>query len=61
MENMRNHVDVRFLTYWYERYGAEAIIAKSNFHSQSIFSENLVAIKIRKLEVKFDKLIYMDI
>jgi len=25
MENMRNHVDVRLLTHWDERYGAEAI------------------------------------
>jgi len=60
MENVRNHVDVRLLTRWDGRYGAEAMIAKPNFHSRSVFSENLVAIEMRKLEVKFDKPIYVD-
>jgi len=39
-------------------YGAEALIAKPNFHSRSAFSENLVA-ELRKLEVKFNKSIYI--
>ncbi|KYN21991.1 hypothetical protein ALC57_05626 [Trachymyrmex cornetzi] len=43
----------------YSIYGAEAMIAKPNFHSRSVFSENLVAIEMRKLEVKFDKPIYV--
>ena len=51
MENMHNH-DVRLVTCWDGRYGAEAMIAKPNFHNRSIFSENLVAIEMRKLEVK---------
>ncbi|XP_071650009.1 uncharacterized protein [Temnothorax longispinosus] len=59
MENVRNHVDVRLLTYWDGRYGAEPIIAKPNFHSRSVFSENLVAIEMRKLKVKFNKPIYV--
>jgi len=59
MENVRNHVDVRLLTRWDGRYGAEAMIAKPNFHSRSVFSENLVAIEMRKLGVKFDKPIYV--
>jgi len=59
MENVRNHVDVRLLTRWDGKYGAEAMIAKPNFHSQSVFSENL-AIEMRK-EVKFDKPIYVGI
>ncbi|KYN16525.1 hypothetical protein ALC57_11209, partial [Trachymyrmex cornetzi] len=53
MENVRDLVDVE------GRYGAEAMIAKPNFHSRSVFSENLVAIELRKLEVKFDKPIYV--
>jgi len=44
---------------WEGRYGAK-MIAKPNFHSRSIFSENLIAIEMRKLEVKFDKPIYVD-
>jgi len=55
MEIERNHVDVRLLTRWDGRYGAEAMIAKPNFHSRSVFLENLVTIEMRKLEVKFDK------
>ncbi|KYN27900.1 hypothetical protein ALC57_02694 [Trachymyrmex cornetzi] len=59
MENVRNHTDVKLLTQWDGRYGAEAMIAKPNFHSRSVFSENLIAIEIRKLEVKFNKPIYV--
>ncbi|XP_018358187.1 PREDICTED: uncharacterized protein LOC108757981 [Trachymyrmex cornetzi] len=58
MENVRNHIDVKLLTQWDGRYGAEAMIAKPNFHSRSVFSENLIEIEIRKLEVKFNKPIY---
>ncbi|KAG5316943.1 MOS1T transposase, partial [Pseudoatta argentina] len=61
MENVRDHVDVRLVTRWDRRYGAEALIAKPNFHSRSIFSENLIAVKLRKLEVKLNKPIYVDI
>ncbi|KYN17530.1 hypothetical protein ALC57_10179 [Trachymyrmex cornetzi] len=59
MDNVRNHIDVKLLTKWDGRYGAEAMIAKSNFHSRSVFAENLIAVKLRKLEVKFDKPIYV--
>ncbi|KYN21871.1 hypothetical protein ALC57_05765 [Trachymyrmex cornetzi] len=59
MENVRNHVDVKLLTKWDGRYGAEAMIAKPNFHSRSIFAENLIAVELRKLEVKFNKPIYV--
>jgi len=51
MENVRNHVDNKM-----ERYGAEAMIAK--FHSRSAFA-NLIAVEMRKLEIKFDKSIYV--
>jgi len=44
---------------WDGRFGAEAMIAKPNFHSYSVFLENLVAIEMRKLEVKFNKPIYV--
>ncbi|EZA56790.1 hypothetical protein X777_03211 [Ooceraea biroi] len=35
------------------------MIAKPNFHSRSVFSSNLVTIEMRKLEVKFNKPIYV--
>ncbi|RLU22202.1 hypothetical protein DMN91_006583 [Ooceraea biroi] len=59
IENVRNHVDVKLLTKWNGRFSAEAMIAKPNFHSRSVFSSNLVAIEMRKLEVKFNKSIYV--
>ena len=59
MENVRNHVDVRLVTKWKGRYGAEAMIAMPNFHSRSVFSENLIAIEMRKLKVKIDKPTYV--
>ncbi|XP_070526244.1 uncharacterized protein [Cardiocondyla obscurior] len=59
MENVRNRVDVRLLSQWDGRYGVEAMIAKPNFHSRSVFAENLVAVELRKLEVKFAKPIYV--
>jgi len=55
MENMCDRIHVKLLTKWESKYSAEAMIAKPNFHSCSVFSENLVAIELRKLEVKFDK------
>ncbi|XP_025075763.1 LOW QUALITY PROTEIN: uncharacterized protein LOC112553067 [Pogonomyrmex barbatus] len=55
-ENVRNYVDVRLVTRWDGRYGAEALIAKPNFHSRSVFDENLI--ELRKLEIQFNKPIY---
>ncbi|KYN15671.1 hypothetical protein ALC57_12102 [Trachymyrmex cornetzi] len=59
MENVRNHVDVKLITKWDGQCGAEAMIAKPNFHSRSVFAENLIAVELRKLEVKFNKPIYV--
>jgi len=52
MENVRNHVDVRLLTHRSRN---------QFFIVEAFFSENLVAIEMRKLEVKFDKPIYVCI
>ena len=38
----KNHMrHTKLLTQWDGRFGAEAMIAKPNFHSRSVFSENL--------------------
>jgi len=52
MENVHNYVDVKLITKWDRRYGAEAMIAKPNFHSLSVFAQNLIAVEMRKLEVQ---------
>ena len=59
MENVLDYVDVRLITRWDGRYGAEAMIAKPNFHSKSVFSENLIAVELCKLEVKLNTPIYV--
>ncbi|KYN03419.1 hypothetical protein ALC62_05737, partial [Cyphomyrmex costatus] len=61
MENVRDRVDVKLITTWDGRYNAEAMIAKLNFHSCSVFAENLIAVELRKLEVTFDNPIYVGI
>lgn len=48
MEN----VCVRLVMQWDGRYGAEAFIAKPNFHSRSIFLENLITIELCKAETQ---------
>ena len=60
---MRNHVDVKLLTKCEDRYDVEVMIVKPNFHSRSVFFKNLLAIEMRKLEVKFDidKSIYVRV
>jgi len=47
MENVRNHVDIKLVTKWNARYGAKAMIVKTNFHSRSVFVENLIAVQTR--------------
>jgi len=61
MKNVLNHIDVKLITKWDGRYGAEAMIAKPNFHNRSVFAKNLIAVELRKLEVKFNKPIYVGI
>ena len=53
MENVRNHVNVKLLTQWDGRRGNDR---EAEF-SEVLFSENLIT--IRKLELKFNKLIYV--
>ena len=60
MENVRNYVDVKLVTKWD---GTKRRQWSQNriFHSRSVFAENLIAIKLRKLEVKFNKPIYVSV
>lgn len=41
------------------RFGANSLIAKPNFHSLSQFTENMVAIQMDRVKVKYDKPIYL--
>ena len=59
MENVRKHIDVKLITSWIGRYGAQSYIGKPNFHSAIIFNENFVAIEMEKLEVYMSKPVYI--
>lgn len=62
MENIEKRVNVKLLTHWVNRgktLGAQDLIAKPEFHSLSIFSENLVAVQLRKTKLYYNKPIYL--
>ena len=61
MKNERKRVDVKLVNKWEGRYGAEALIAKPNFHSCNIIEENLVAIQLARTTIDIRKPIYVGL
>jgi len=59
MENIRKHSNVKLVTRWEGRYGAEAYIARPEFKSATIFGKDLVAVELNKLKIYFNKPIYI--
>ena len=56
MENIRNRVDIKLVT---DKKTAEELSAKPNFKHCNIFSENLIAIPMKKTELVFYKPVYL--
>ena len=56
MENIRNRVNIKLVN---DRKKAEKLSAKPNFKHCNIFSEDLVAIHMKKTELKFNKPVYL--
>ena len=52
MENIRNRVDVRFRT---SEKSADKLAAKPNYERTTVFSEDLIAVHMRKTELVFNK------
>ncbi|XP_050515107.1 uncharacterized protein LOC126890292 [Diabrotica virgifera virgifera] len=59
MENVRKRVDIKLLTKWEGRYGAEARISSPLFKNATIFNENLIAVEMHRAELWLDKPIYV--
>lgn len=62
MENIEKRVNVKLLTHWKNHgkiKGVQSLIARPEFHSLSIFSENLVAVQLRKTKLFYNKPIYL--
>ena len=56
MENMRNRVDIKLVN---NEKQAEKLSAKPNFNHCNIFSEDLVAIHMKKTKLIFNKPVYL--
>ena len=56
MENIRNRVNIKLVN---DRKKAEKLSAKPNFTHCTLFSENLVAIHMKKTELTFNKPVYL--
>ena len=56
MENVRNHRDIKLVT---EDKIRNQLVSDPNYWAIKIFSENLVAIEMKKTKVKMNKPIYL--
>lgn len=63
MENVDKRKDVKIAKLWEttnrNRLGAQALIAKPNFHSLTQFSDEMVAIQLDRVSTLYDKPIYL--
>ena len=55
MENVRKHRDIKLVT---ADKGRNQLVSKSNYHTTKWFSENLLAIEIKKTKLKMNKPVY---
>ena len=56
MENVRRHRDIKLVTTHKRR---NQLASEPNYHTTIYFSENLMAIEMKKAKVKMNKLIYL--
>ncbi|XP_016657858.1 uncharacterized protein LOC107883043 [Acyrthosiphon pisum] len=57
MMNVRSHVDIRLCN---NAYQLEKLIAKPNFDKRTIFTENLVAVHMKRTKITFKQPIYIE-
>ena len=56
MENARNHEDIKLVTTDERR---NKLVSEPNYHTTKQFSENLLAIEMKKTKVKMNKPVYL--
>ena len=56
MENVRNHRDIKLATTDERR---NELVSEPNYHTTKYFSENLLAIEMRKTKIKMNKPLYL--
>ena len=56
MENVRKHKDIKLVTTDEKR---NKLVSEPNYHKTKHFSENLLAIEMKKTKVKMNKPIYL--
>ena len=56
MENVRNHRDIKLVTTEEKR---SKLVSEPNYHTTKHFSENLLAIEMKKTKVKMNKPVYL--
>ncbi|XP_044764456.1 uncharacterized protein LOC123321018 [Coccinella septempunctata] len=59
MENIRKHRIVKIVNKWEGRYGAKNLISSPHFKGRIIFGENLLAIEMKKVNLIFNKPVYI--
>ena len=58
MENVRKHRDIRLVTT--DKTG-NCLVSEPNYHTTKWFSECLLAIEMKKIKVKMNKPVYLDL
>ena len=58
MENVRKHGDIKLVTTYKRR---NQLVSEPNYHTTKSFSENLLAIEMKKTKVKMNKPVYLGL
>ena len=58
MENVRKHRDIKSVTTDERR---NQLVSEPNYHTTKCFSENLLAIEMKKTKVKMNKRVYLGL
>ena len=58
MENTRKHKDIKFVTANKRR---NQLVSEHNYHTTKWFSENLLAIEMKKTKIKMNKPVYLGL